>query len=87
MRINGIEHTGQRCPSCGGSELSWQLSSGLGTDEWRLRVSDIKVIAYLYCEHCPAPLRVIEREAIEDALNLAAEAISLFGIEALTDAG
>ncbi len=61
----------KKCTNCGGSDIKWNVGTAGPTDvvDGRLRMSEIRVIAYLFCEECSETLQTVEEDVINDMLN------------------
>jgi uncharacterized protein YbaR (Trm112 family) len=61
----------KECPNCKGDKLSWAVDKRGPSDvtDGRLRMSEISVIGYLYCEECSETLGIIEEHEVTEMLN------------------
>lgn len=62
----------ETCTNCGSEDLSWAVGKHAYdpiVPDGRLRMSEIQVIAYLYCEECSETLHVIQEDEINKMLN------------------
>lgn len=60
-----------KCPECGGENLTWDQTSRneSGVVEGRLRTNDVSVVFFLGCNECSATAQVVSCDGIVAHLN------------------